>query len=364
MPLSISWGTAVVLVCAAASVGCTSREQVHPTRENLLPDAQVTTVIADDVASTHEQSLLLRRLKTAVPMHTVTHVGLEKPVPFGVVTSVAPISTGYLVFDSQKRGLHAFDADGRPHLSTSLGTRETAGRPRAFAVLQNGTIVIGGDRVLRSFAVDGAAFKELPSTPIERDVEELCVVGKSLFVRASAVGDSPLIGEYVNGRPTGVAFGPQYASKNEEIRTSLSHGHFACLPDAQVIVDGFNLVLPYLVGYSPSGKRLWTTRIENYKPARILEYTVDGEARVEHSQRGVHDILVTIAPLEPEHVLVQFARRTPNNKVPVIRSYILDAKTGRGSFASDTLPWVKAASATRLFTIDGVSFNKLNVFAW
>lgn len=353
---------------ALLAVGCGNQQIVHPTSDNIPKSSEITFTVTDGATSDGSLSALVDKLKAARAEHTVASTDTEKPTPFGVVDAVLPTADGYVVLDVERLVLSLFSADGHPRFSLSLGPRKAAGHPRALALLPNGRLVLGGDKVLRVFDTNETPYKEMPSQPYEGDIEGLCLLGNRLLVRAADTSNSIAVlsvGSAGDLRHTGISFSSRYRSPHEEIATSLSHGQIACIQGANVVVDAIAVLSPYLRAFSAAGERVWTSAIENYRLPRIVEFTVDGRTMTMDEQRNVHDQLASVAPLGPEHVLAQFVRFRPGSKtLPTLRTFVFDAKSGRGAFVGDGFPLVRAAGFSRLFTVDTETFKKLTVMSW
>ena len=366
-PLTKMDSTIAILFHALLAVGCGNQQIAHPTADNIPKPDEITFTVTDEPTSDRALAAVVDKLKAARIEHTVISTDAQKPVPFGVVDAVLPSSDGYVVLDAEGLRLSSFSADGHPQFSLRLGDRKTAGRPRALTWLSDKKLVVGGDKILRVFDTSEMPYKEMPSRPHEGEIEGLCVVDNHLVARAPNTANTISVlgvGSVGELSQAGISFRSRYRSPHDDIATTLSHGQVACVQDANVVVDGFNVLSPYLTAFSATGERLWTSAIQSYKLPRIVENTVRGRATIMDEQKGAYDQLASLASLGPNHVLAQFVRLTPGGTLPTLRTFVFDAKSGRGAFAGDGLSLIRAASASRLFTVDTETFKKLTVMSW
>jgi len=369
VPVMKMSGRRIALIFPALlAVGCGNQQIAHPTTDNIPKASEITFTVTDEPTSDRALAAVVDKLKAAHIEHSVISTDADKPVPFGVVDAVLPSSDGYVVLDAERLRLSSFSADGHPRFSLRLGNRKTAGRPRALAWLSAKRLVVGGDKILRVFDTNETPYKEMPSQPHEGNIEGLCLLGNQLFTRAPNTANAIAVlgvGNAGDLRQAGISFRARYRSSHDEIATKLSHGQVACIQGANIVVDGFNVLSPYITAFSAAGERLWTSAIQDYQLPRIVESTVRGRTTImDEHQEGAYDQLASLASLGPDHVLAQFVRFTPGETLPTLRTFVFDAKSGRGAFVGDRLSLIRSASSSHLFTVDTETFKKLTVMSW
>ena len=160
-----------------------------------------------------------------------------------------------------------------------------------------------------------------------RSVGSLCTVGQYAIVgtertpRESIEAYSLVTGQHVE------SFGDGYHYGSESAQRSMSWSLLGCVD--QRVIQG-HTYLPLIVAYAVNGRRLWSTAITDY----IQGYKIERASGIS-SPRPPRETLVRVVGSDAGYVFATYSRR-PVAERRVLRTYLLDAKTGKGALLEET----------------------------
>ncbi|MFL5383491.1 MAG: hypothetical protein ACJ8GN_13310 [Longimicrobiaceae bacterium] len=311
-----------------------------------------------------------RRLARARPVRSIGALEGTPAMVFGMVEDVATDEAGrFFVLDSRYNNVRIHDASGTP-----VGSFSGPGRgpgelvsPEALERDRQGRIVVA-DRynVIKFFAPRGESFALAGAIAVRFVPEDFCLLGDRIYVQGIAAAG--MIHAFTAAGTPIRSFGQPYRSANWLVRNQLSDGPIACSEEAGVVVTMFKY-LPIVYGYSAEGRLLWASRLEDFRPIRIVE---------ERDERGVpevgfdggepYDLAVSLQGAPQGLVVVQTARYTPesirNGREPaVFDTYLLSAATGQGVYVGNGLPRISAVSRERVLAGVTDPFPQVRILA-
>jgi len=332
---------------------------LHPTPDNVVPDSKLACVIGD-AAHVGERSALAVQARALAASRVVAVVGAangDEAGTFGAVTAVAVDATGdVFVLDGARRQIRLVRAAGTAAGSVPAGAREALSlkAPTQITIASHGRIAVADrDRLVRVYEtlspeVRGTTVR-VPFVPTG-----VCAIDDELLVRGHRRDEGHVIHVYaMDGRHVR-SFADGYRSPNWLVRHAMSEGLIGCSPSDRVVVSMFTF-MPFVYGYSASGELLWVSRIGDFLPRRVKE-GVDSDNRPEvlADPRGTTDVAVKLTGLGNGYVLAQTlrTRSTGGADEREVRSYLVEATTGRGVGIGTMLPIVLGARLPRLYAVD------------
>ncbi len=241
--------------------------------------------------------------------------------------------------------------------------------PNGLALLSDGSLVVSdrGNR-LKVFAKTESGYRRSRTIQIPLVPTSLCSVEDRIFVAGWKREDDTIVHE-IAMTPEGANrdIGRGYDAGSSLVRGQLSDGLIACLGYPPRVVFAFSL-FPVARAYrADRPELLWTTRVQDYAQTKITERRYSAErSAVAFSHEGVMENLILTHSVSPKHVLLQTGRGEragPDeaSRDPSIRTYLVDAATGRGALVSDSLPLIMAADSNRHVAVWLTPFPRLEV---
>jgi hypothetical protein len=337
---------------------CTRLDPATPASP--VPDSSIASVIdtADHSWSDRpDLHHLAQRLRGAHQALSIGTADREPGTVFGNIGDVVATRSGdILVLDATSRQLHIFDEDGHfkrmlPAIPlTALGV---SGAMASRLVISSTDSILVLGRGVGAFPLDGpAAYHQLPVIPTGVDPGDMCLVDDDLyFFGADAFGTA--VHQYGLGANHIRSFGAVYRSDNQLVVRGLTDGFIAGSLDPK----GVLLVsrhMPYVWAYSLEGHLLWIASLSSFNPPKIHQ-TSGGKAGFGILADSSVDSLASLASIDGRHVLVQTQRGQE------LRSYVIDARDGKGLYIGNGLPLVRFVTLPRLYTVQQRPFPRVIV---
>ena len=366
--------TARMVLCAVAVVaGCTparpappTTETRHPTPENVVALDQLAARIADIEAPPSTRAVTL--VQQIRRRHEVLTIGLEIGDPKQVFASIRDVEVdregNVLVLDSRGNEVRVFARD-RPEVASFGGGQRRWQRrtPEGMEILPRGGVaIVDRTNELTEFASTNGGWQVTRRTHLPFVPEDLCANGEDLFVRGWG-DDGAVLHVYSVGRHIR-SFGSGYRSRVPLVREQLSDGLVECVPSAGVIVTAFTL-FPYIYGFSPDGRLLWTSELADFVGMKIVDTLNDrGRPRVVFHSRGDWSRVVELSRLTDGFVLVQVeqVRQVDRAEVRRLKSYLLHAASGTGTYVGDDIPLIRGSRWPNIYGAVERPFPQVMVF--
>ncbi|HEX8454105.1 MAG TPA: 6-bladed beta-propeller [Longimicrobium sp.] len=357
------------LTACGASADAPSGAVHHPTRANLPLPAQVgNTFLPAAQEPGSDAARIVQRLAGAAPEFSV---GKEKGTAaemLGEVKGAAFDSLGNLfVLDGTYNRVMVYSKDGR--LSEQFG-RPGRGpdeflNPNDLAISRGRVFVADRAGVMKVFR-RGAGGYELDRTlPSLSAVQDVCVSGDHMYAAGWTPGSPHVVHQLtLDGRRVR-SFGQAYRDSSELVQMMMNKLVIGCNASTGTVLV-MNTHVPYVYGYSPEGRLLWTSRVPDWKSMELTSFHRDGqEDAFKRKSTGETDAGWNFIDLGNEHVLFQVLRRnrTPEGTTFKLRSYVVSARTGAGAFAGDALPLTLAGTANRFAVSENAPFPRVVVHA-
>lgn len=179
---------------------------------------------------------------------------------------------------------------------------------------------------------------------------DLCMLDSTIYVHGIRGTDRTTVHRYaLDGTPLG-SFGETYDSPNWLVVDQLSKGPMACGAEAGILVT-VSWRLPLVKAYHPDGRTAWSVWLDDFTPQHITERTVRGQPAVTFGTRRPYDAIVALFPagaggLMLQTVSLDSASVADRIAPTVARTFVLDARTGRGGWIGDH-PLLMAGSPPR-----------------
>lgn len=357
------------LAACGASADASAGAVHHPTRANLPLPAQVgNTFLASGQAMESDAGRVVQRLAGAVQEYSV---GKEKGTSMemlGEVKGAAFDSVGNLfVLDGTYNRVLVYSRDGR--LSEHFG-RPGRGpneflNPNDLAISQGKVFVADRTGVMKVFRRGTEGFELERTLPSLSAVQDVCVAGDFMYAAGWTPGAPHVVHQLtLDGRRLR-SFGQAYRDSSELVQMMMNKLVIGCNASTGTVLV-MNTHVPYVYGYSPEGRLLWTSHVPGWKSMELTSYHRDGEEdSFKRKSTGETDAGWNFIDLGNEHVLFQVLRRnrTPQGTTFKLRSYVVSARTGAGAFAGEALPLTLAGTPNRFAVSENAPFPRVVVHA-
>lgn len=343
---------------------------VHPTAENLPDPSELAASITMDRTIRGDGALqrFARRLARA---RQVAAFGALEGAPsevFGYVEDVAAGEDGSMfVLDSRYNNVRVHDASGA-QLASFGGPGGGPAEFRSPEALKSDTqgrvLVADRHNQIKIFEPKDRSYALAGTIAMRLVPEDFCLLGGDLLVQG--IAHEGFIHAYSPQGERLRSFGQAYVTPNWLVRNQLSDGPIACSEETGTVVTMLKY-LPVIYGYSAAGKLLWTSRLEDFRPIRIVEELgAGGQPAVRFQPDGAHDLAESLQPAPGGLVIVQTARLTPESirerkEFDELRTYVLSARTGEGVYVGSHLPRISAVTATRVLAAANDPFPQVRV---
>ena len=325
-------------------------ETLHPTPEN-APPADASPVTTDSVPTELSEDALAdwrRARDRLLGARTTKSFGSEEEGPelFGMIGDVTFDADGnVLVADMVNYELRIFGPDGG-HLASfggeGEGPLEFTARPHSVEVLSDGRILVATRARMKIFSAVAEGNGHLATVPIySRDI---CLSSQGRLFTAihdtrgteRVLHEADLAADSVTH-----SFGHGYLHEEWLNRNQLSDGTVACLDDPLRLLFGFN-EHPIIRAHHPGEDTpLWTGALADFAQPYYL--SADMGIRMASTFAEMND---RPHVLGERHIVWQtMYRRLLGER---LRTYLLDAETGRGALISEDLPRIMRIAPDRL----------------
>lgn len=364
--------------------GCDSspnEELRHPTPEN-LPDEAESVLSRTSEFTTPDLRQLGDRLRGRQLLNRIGSLDGPEHTVFGSIETIAADSSRAYVLDDRLNRVIAYTAAG--NFVTAFG-REGSGplefrSPEDLEIAHGDSLILSTRRGLKIFRLgdaEGELEVELAGTI---DMAQMSNVSPRDICYLRSVDQGDLVIRNGNSSVSGLlhkvrlpvaavehSFGYRYASDNELVTSRFTDGTLSCSPADQVVLAGWQ-DLPFLRAYSYDGKVKWTTKLADFDPIPVVEFTTpDGAPAVRTELGAGGNVLLGVTSLD-EGFVVQIGNVLPENEatrrgqMSGIDTYLVDASTGQGAFVGDDLPMIFAAVGDRLYAAGGEEYPVFMIF--
>lgn len=358
--------------------------RIHPTAEN-IPDRdqlsdlipkQRRTEISSDLAAASE------RLRQAV---VAASIGVEEGGRTEMIGQVADVKVSgdtVLVLDERYNELRMYDRAG-----THIQTLGRAGQgpdefrhPRRLVVGGGGDVtILGRPNQLKRFEVGAGTLTRRATATRPHDIDDICALGTDVIARGVDSDKNPIhrispssFGASAEAEKETVAFsfGRAYQDPSPFIWNQLSGGPVACLSEESVIVTAPSR-FSVIYGYRANGDSLWTSQIEAFQPMKIVSQGAEGERQsLGYEIEGSHaNEIISLVDVSERFVLAQVGRQTVEaaengRRFSSLHSYLLDGRTGRGTYVTDQLPVVRATNEEGFVAYETEPFPRVLLYEY
>jgi len=367
------WALALAVLpflgACGASADVPSGAVSHPTRANLPVPAQVGNTFLDSGdAPGGDVGRVIQRLASAVQEYSVGKEKGTETEMLGEVKGAAFDSVGNLfVLDGTYNRVMVYSRDGRlaGHFGRpGRGPNEFL-NPNDLAISQGKVFVADRTGVMKVFRRGAGGFELERTLPSLSSVQDVCVTGGFMYAAGWTPGSPHVVHQLtLDGRRLR-SFGEAYRDSSELVQTMMNRLVIGCNASTGTVLV-MNTHVPYVYGYSPDGRLLWTSHIPGWKSMELTSYHRDGEEdSFKRKSAGETDAGWNFIDLGNEHVLFQVLRRnrTPQGTTFKLRSYVVSARTGAGAYAGDALPLTLAGTPNRFAVGEHVPFPRVVVHA-
>lgn len=348
----------VVAVAASTLVACfqgpTADEVRHPTHRNAAP-ADAVQITQDSIPSGVDQEALANWLLVRDELtnaRTTLRIGTKDadgPDAFGNIADIAASPSGDIfVLDDQAQKVVIFDSDGS--FVQSVGGIGDGPMEFRYAsgidLLTNGTLAVysrGSQlKLFRSSEGTWQLDSILRVPAISRDA---CFTkDRRVFVAGYKRDNNTLVHEVADSLDGGPRdFGDGYRDDHWLVQMRMGEGIVECIDDPRAVVFAFR-GRPLVQAYHPDdGSVIWSAVFVDFVPEPVLEgVRPTGEVYVRYEQIDEWDVMGAVHEIQPGYLLLQTARVYRLEETVAVRSYLVDARSGRGGFIGDTLPRIFA----------------------
>lgn len=363
------------IACVLLLSGCISRSDrsvtYHPDEQNSIPDGSLSSHIRSDLSTgVGESAFLARQLATLVPGMSVGQASGDGSLMFSRVTAAAIDRSGDLfVVDRSLGVVRVFDERGSYKTEFGAGGPRGLASPEAIAVYGDGRVAVldkgTPEAAVKQYRRSGQSYQFVGAIPAEANADDLCQANDELFVRATAPieADGKLIWRFASDGSQAGSFGRAYKTNNVLVRGRMSAGRIACVPTSRMVI-AMSDRLPYVWGYTESGELKWVARFADIN-LPMIEEGFDAQGGFFHiSRQKAFDLPITLVPLTPTTVLVQWASVSggSDGKLTAIHSFVIDVRTGNGAYSGSALPQVLTARWPQVITLQREPFVHVKEF--
>lgn len=341
---------AALTAAACSGGGARANETTHPTPENLPAQAEVT-ITQDSMppgltrrAGTRWAGArrLLLEARTVLALGGDNDGGAEM---FAAIADVEVAPDGEVfVLDDQYQEVRIFDPRGG-----FVGKIGGVGDGPLELRYANGIVLLPDGRLFVSsrgpqakvfIRLDGDSWvlDEVIELPI--GVRGVCSTAAGrVFVTGYKSDDNTLVHELAPHGGIVRSFALGYRSDHWLLQMQMGEGSVGCVdgPDRVVFAhSAFPLVRAF---EADTGTRLWSANIVAFDPLPVYEGVDErGRPYVRRGRERQWDVLGAVHSLPSGHLLLQTGHADIAGRTTTVRSYLVDAETGRGAFLGDALP--------------------------
>lgn len=342
------WAFLSVMAVGGCFQGPGANEVQHPTPENAAPSGAVQ--ITQDALPSGMSSAALANWKNVrdeiVDSRIVLRIGAKDtdgPDAFGNVVDVAVNRAGHVfVLDDQAQEVRIFDPNGG--FMQSLGG--IGDGPSEFRYANGITLLRDGRLVVSARGPQLKYFERSDRTWVLQQIvqvpaisRDVCLIDEDrIFVAGYKRDNNTVVHEVADslGRESR-DFGDAYRDDQWLVRMRMSEGMIECIEKPRAVIFAFR-GLPIVRAHSPDdGSVIWSSVFVDFVPQPVLGgVRGTGQPYVRQGQTDQWDIMGAIHDIRPGYILVQTGRFDRLQQTVKVRSYLLDASSGRGAFIGDT----------------------------
>ena len=338
-------------------------QRTHPTVENVIPETAVTSVLTREAsAPTPEMQKLATQLRALARETTIGSADGDRLTSFGrIVDAVVGGSGSLIVLDRTMASAKAFDAHGQFTAELPSPSGDPFRSVEAIDELPDGRVLVldkSSTFPIKLFALSKGRYQISRQIPIDVWPEDVCVGADTMYVmglpREGPHTADKAIHAYTLEGSRVTSFEDAYKSEVDIVRKQMSQSVLGCDKESATLVSALKRQ-PYVSGYSPDGKRLWRTRVADFRTPTIEE----GPNGFHISTREVFDLPTAVIPLGRSHVLLQIARVGRREGSVEMHSYLLRTSDGRGLYAGTQIPLLLTAKGPRLFALERKPYERV-----
>lgn len=371
----------LMLVLASSSTQSQSAGVVHPDAASLVsPPGTILLSKRDTLARSAELGRLGSSLRRAARVDSLG--SLDGPVDesFGMIMDLTVDSSGAVyVLDMANLQVLVFRQGSRiPVVIGRQGSGPLEFRgPVSLWTEANGEVaVVDAALGAKFFRVQRSGQAQLTrSIRMLGSPMSACGFGGSVFAIEPSVQDgSTQRSEYrlvrVYSQATGEvtrSFGETYEADTPLIRTIMSEGAIGCSGDGTIILALSKL--PFVVGFSARGERLWTVRLRDFTVGRSIErLNARGQQSIGLDPTDPRNSFIRrITPISGGYAVVQVGFMTSaslrNGTIwERVDSYLLRTSSGEGVYIGDKLPLLGGVHGNRAFGFENDPFPRVIEF--
>ncbi len=349
-----------VIFSACETGGIREGEVLHPTPEN-APPSDAALIGQDSLPQGLTPGALSAwrsARSTLLGARTELRIGTEDPEGpemFGRIWDVdVDPADRVFVLDDMAQEIRIFDSGGRLVQAVGgIGDGPTEFRyANGIELLGDGRLAVSSQGSVRLKVLAESAGEweldeivELPAGP-----DDLCTTSDNrIFVSGHKRADNTLVHEVSVAADDAVGrdFGTGYQADHWLIQNQMADGWIGCLARPHRVVFAYEM-LPVVRSFDPDdGTNTWIARIEDFIPPQVISRTrSDGRRAVRRGRTEVEDLVATVHGVSVGHLLLQVSRFHSRERTVTVRSFLIDAASGRGAFLGDgALPAVVSTFA-------------------
>lgn len=332
----------LAFLACGSDINLAAGEELHPTSENAPPEDAVPITTNSEPVGLSAQVLAQwraardRLLGARTTLSLGTNRG-EGPELFGMIGDVAFDRDGnVVVLDAVNYDVRIFGPGGGHLVSFGRegeGPTEFRSLPHSVTVLSDGRLVVGTRSAVNVFAPVAGGYEYLDRISVPSN--HMCVsASERLFIaRHHTRTNERVLHEVGMTGDTTLSFGHGYVDEHWLFRNQLSDGMIACLDNPPGILFAFS-ERPILRFHRPGeDDPVWTAALEDFVQP-LYAGAIDGSSirMVSNSAEFVDKPHM----FGDSHIILQVGHRRLLSLR--IRTYLLDAATGRGALISEDLP--------------------------
>lgn len=354
-PVPVRYAVAVAASTLAACFRGPAADEVrHPTPQN-APPADAVQITQDSIPAGMDDEALANWLRVRHELtnaRTTLRIGAKDtdgPDAFGNIADIAASPSGDIfVLDEQAQKIAIFDSDGSFVQSVGgIGDGPAEFRyANGIELLTDGTLAVssrGSQLKLFGWSEGTWQLDSILRVPaISRDA---CFTeDRRVFVAGYKRDNNTLVhrvADSLDGGPRD--FGNGYRDDQWLVQMRMGEGIVECIDEPRAVVFAFR-GRPLVHAYHPDdGSIIWSAVLVDFVPEPVLEgVRPTGEVYVRYDQIDEWDVMGAVHEIQPGYLLLQTARVYWSDESVAVRSYLVDARSGRGGFIGDTLPRIFA----------------------
>lgn len=340
----------LVLLACDSEIRVGPGQTLHPNAENAPPpDASPITTERLPKGLTDEGLAEWRRARDRLlDASTTLSLGSEEEGPelFGLIVDATFDADGsVLVADMMSYELRIFGPDGR-HLASlggeGEGPLEFASYPHSVEVLPDGRIVVATRGRMKIFTPAAAGHEHLATISIYS--KDMCLSSQGrMFTSVHDTGGSERVIHEADlaGDSVLQSFGHGYLHEEYLVRNQLSDGMIACRRDSPHLLYGFETHPIIRAHRAGRDEPIWTAALEDFAQPYYLT-----EANGIWMANDFVELNLKPHFLGEGHIVWQtYLRGLLGGR---LRTYLLDADTGRGALIGEDFPRIVGLTQDRL----------------